>query len=145
MNRTLRGAVFALLSATPLAAAPVAQVVVSDAWFRALPGKLPAGGYFTLHNGTKATVALSGADSAACGMLMLHKSESMGGMASMSAVLSVNVAPGATLKFAPGGYHLMCMEPRRALRRGAKIPVILLFADGREVAADFQVRGPNGR
>jgi len=145
MKSVLSGVVLAIMLALPLAAAPAAPVVVSNAWIRALPGKLPAGGYFTLHNGTTKTVTLSGATSPACGMLMLHKSESMSGMASMADVTTIAVAPGATLKFAPGGYHLMCMEPGVAVRRGGKVTIVLEFADGRNVPAKFVVRGANGR
>jgi hypothetical protein len=86
-------ALAALLAATPaLAAAP--PVVVTQAWIRALPGKLPAGGYFTLRNTGARTLTLSGAASPACGMLMLHKSDTAGGMSSMSDVAAVDIAPG---------------------------------------------------
>lgn len=112
---------------------------------RALPGKLPAGGYFTLHNGTAKTLTLRGASSNACGMLMLHKSDTMGGMASMSDVTSIDVAPGGTLKFTPGSYHLMCMTPTDTLKRGARIDITLDFADGTKLKTAFDVRGANGR
>ena len=132
----------ALLLPVTAAAAPIA---VTDAWIRALPGKLPAGGYFNLHNVTTKTVTLNGASSSACGMLMLHKSESMGGMSRMADVATIAVAPGATLKFAPGGYHLMCMDPSPAIRRGAKVSVVLEFSDGSKISTVFVVRGANGR
>ncbi|MGZ5939869.1 MAG: copper chaperone PCu(A)C [Rhizomicrobium sp.] len=143
MTRTLCGALLALALATPAAAAP--QVTVTQAWFRALPGKLPAGGYFTLHNGTAKNVTLRGAYSPACGMLMLHKSETMNGMASMSDVATIDVRAGGTLSFSPGGYHLMCMEPAPAMKRGGTVAVTLQFADGTKVPVKFDVRGANGK
>ena len=51
-----------------------APIAITGGWMRALPGNLPAGGYFTLHNGSDKTVTLDGASSPACGILMLHKS-----------------------------------------------------------------------
>jgi hypothetical protein len=144
MKSVLSGVMLALALAMPLAAAPVARIVVSDAWIRALPGDLPAGGYFTLHNRTSKAVTLSGAASSACGMLMLHKSDSMGGMASMSDVSRIDVPAGGTLSFSPGGYHLMCMDPGPAIRRGNTITVELDFTDGTKTAAAFVVRGANG-
>lgn len=145
MKSALSGVLLAFLLAMPLAAAPVARMTVSDAWIRALPGKLPAGGYFTLHNGTAKMATLSGAESAACGMLMMHKTDTVHGMASMADVAAIDVAPGATLKFSPGGYHLMCMDPSPAIRRGARITIVLEFADGGKVPVIFVVRRANGR
>jgi copper(I)-binding protein len=124
-------------------AAP-SQISVTDAWIRALPGNLPSGGYFTLHNGSASALTLSGASSPACGMLMLHKSQTIGGMASMDDVPSIDVPAGGTLKFAPGGFHLMCMDPSTAIKPGSKIAVVLEFAGGRKTEVEFAVRGANG-
>ncbi len=135
----------ALLLATPPHAFAASTVVVSEAWIRALPGGLPAGGYFTLHNGTAKTLTLSGAASPACGMLMLHRSETMGGMASMSDVATIDVPAGGTVRFSPGGLHLMCMQPTNAIKRGATIDVTLEFAGGTKLKSPFAVRGANGR
>lgn len=130
-----------------LIAAPAfaADIQVSDAWMRALPAKLPAAGYFTLHNTGAKEVALTGASSGACGMLMLHKSTEHGGMGSMEDVQSVTVPAGGTIKFAPGGYHLMCMDPTPAVKPGAKVAVELSFADGARLSADFAVKNAQGK
>lgn len=133
----------ALVPVLLLTAAAQPTVTVSDGWMRALPGRLPAGGYFTLHNPTGKTLTLQSASSPACGMLMLHKSETMSGMASMANVDTIDVRPGGTLEFSPGGYHLMCMNP--TLKPGDKVSVTLHFAGGANVTADFVVRGANGK
>jgi hypothetical protein len=132
----------ATLGASPGFAAPIA---LSDAWFRALPAHLPAGGYFTLHNGSDKTITLDGARSPACGMLMLHKSDVTNGMASMSDVARIDVPAGGTLKFATGSYHLMCMNPTALLKQGTDVPVSLRFADGTAIAAAFAVRSATGK
>jgi copper(I)-binding protein len=137
-------AILALFLAAVPTAAFAAPVTVSDGWFRALPANLPSGGYFTLHNGGPAQIMLTGASSPACGMLMLHLSETMNGMASMSGVTSIPVAPGATLKFAPGGYHLMCMNPTPAMKPGANVSVVLQFAGGTTLTAPFVVKNAKG-
>jgi copper(I)-binding protein len=126
------------------APANAAQVTVSDAWFRSLPGHLPAGGYFTLHN-TGPDVRLTGAQSPACGMLMLHKSSTSGGMAEMAMVESVDIAHSGTVSFAPGGYHLMCTSPTGAMTPGANVPVTLTFGDGSTSTAVFAVKNANGK
>ena len=131
----------ALLFAGPALAA---DVIVDKAWFRAMPAHLPAAGYFTIHNaGTKA-ITLTGASSVACGMLMLHKSSTGSGMASMSDVDSVAVPAGGAVAFAPNGLHLMCMDPTAALKHGTTVPVTLQFAGGKVVTAGFAVKNARG-
>jgi hypothetical protein len=130
-----------LIFGSPAKAAPT----VSNGWIRLLPAGLPAAGYFDLHNGGDKAISLTGAGSPACGMLMLHKSDNSGGMEHMMDVSSVEVAPGATLKFAPAGYHLMCMDPSPALKPGAHVAVTLEFADGTKVTSEFAVRNAAGK
>ena len=125
--------------------ANAAGTTLSDGWIRRLPGDLPAAGYFTLHNGGTKSVALTGATSPSCGMLMLHKSENMGGMEHMMDVSRVDVAPGETVRFAPGSYHLMCMMPAPALKPGGQASVALIFADGTRLQSQFAVRGAGGK
>jgi len=122
-----------------------AGATLSDGWIRRLPGDLPAAGYFTLHNGGSKSIALTGATSPSCGMLMLHKSENMGGMEHMMDVSRVDVAPGETVRFAPGSYHLMCMMPAPALKPGGRASVTLVFADGTRLQSQFAVRDASGR
>ena len=125
------------------AAANAAPFDVTDAWFRSLPGKLPAGGYFTAQNNGRREIAITGASSEACGMLMIHQSSNTGGMSGMDMVESVKVAPGGIVKFAPGGYHLMCEQPK--MKIGGKVPVLLHLSDGGTVAVGFAVKGATGR
>ena len=142
--RALRAelALAGLLYAGPALAA---GVTVDKAWFRAMPAHLPAAGYFTIHNSGNSEVSLTGASSNACGMLMLHKSSSGGGMAGMSDVESVSVAAGHTVSFAPNGLHLMCMDPTPELKHGATVPVTLQFAGGKTVTAGFVVKNARGQ
>jgi copper(I)-binding protein len=142
----IRTAAFGLLLLTTAAAmAAPSALRLEDPWIRALPGSLPAGGYFVLHNDGKSAQTLVSAQSDACGMLMLHVSENKGGMSAMHEVTGVDVAPGAKISFAPGGYHLMCMGAKPAIRPGAKVPVTLIFKSGEKLTADFDVRGAAGK
>ena len=136
---------FLMLSSVAAVAAPASTLRVEAPWMRALPGTVPAGGYFILHNDGKTQVTLTGAQSPACGMLMLHLSENNGGMSSMRHVDSIDVAPGGLLEFKQGGYHLMCMQPGPAIKPGASVPVTLTFQDGAKVTAEFPVRNAAGK
>ena len=141
----MRSKIAVLFWLAALLPADAATLSVTDAWFRALPPSVPSGGYFTLRNDGAGPVTLTGAQSPACGMLMLHKSENMGGMSSMADVANIDVAAGGALSFAPGGYHLMCMDAKPMLKPGGHVPVTLLFKDGANLTVSFAVRGAMGK
>ena len=145
MNRRILEVVLILALAAVPASAFAGPVTVSGGWFRALPANLPSGGYFTLLNNGPTEIALTGAASPACETLMLHESETTGGMAQMTDVKSILVVPGATLKFAPGGYHLMCMNPTPEMKPGATVFVTLQFLGGKAVMVPFAVKNAKGQ
>ena len=124
-------------------AANAAPFDVTDAWFRSLPGTLPAGGYFTAQNNGRRDVSITGVTSDACGMLMIHQSSNKGGMSGMDMVDSVKVPAGGIVRFAPGGYHLMCEQPK--MKIGAKVPVSFSLSNGTTVVVAFQVRNAAGK
>jgi len=124
-------------------AANAAPFDVTDAWFRSLPGKLPAGGYFTAQNNGRRDVSITGVSSEACGMVMIHQSSNKGGMSGMDMVDSVKVPAGGIVKFSPGGYHLMCEQPK--MKIGTKVPVLLHLSDGGTIAVGFQVKNASGK
>jgi periplasmic copper chaperone A len=123
------------------AASAAGGVAVQKPWMRLVMKSRPAAGYFTLDNETSAAVALTGASSADCGMLMLHQSKEVAGVEKMLPVKSVTVPAHGSVTFAPGGYHLMCMSPGTGMTVGATVPVTLKFADGQTVTAQFPVKG----
>lgn len=131
-------------AARPAAALPAASVAVSDAWVRWLPAGLPMGGYMSLRNTGTRPLRLTGAHSASFGGVMLHRSVVIGGMARMVHVESVTVPPGGSVRFAPGGYHLMLMQAR-GVKPGDSVDIDLQFAGHAPLPVSFQVRGASGR
>ena len=118
---------------------------VSDAWIRVLPAGAPAGGYFTLTNGTSKPVELVGASSTAYSSVMMHRTVDERGLTKMISVDRVTVPGGASIGFAPGTYHLMLMNPRQAIRLGDRIAITLEFADKRKITTPFEAKGPAGK
>lgn len=134
-----RHALFGLLLLVGMAhAAGIPRV--HDAWIRLLPAGLPAGGYFTLTNTGDAGLRLVAAESSRYRKVMLHRSLTQDGRSGMSAVDHVDIAPGATLRFAPGGYHLMLMQARKPVTAGERVPVTLIFADGMRLTVEFRAQ-----
>jgi periplasmic copper chaperone A len=135
-----------------LIAAPVGHsdaaangIAVSGQWFRFVMRSLPAAGYFTLSNATATAQTLIGAQSTACEALMLHRSVNTNGEERMVMVPNVPVPAHGSVRFAPGGYHLMCMSPKPAMTPGQSVPVTLRLANGETVNAQFPVRGASGK
>jgi copper(I)-binding protein len=135
----------AALSSTAVSAAEPDGVSLSDMWFRFITPTIPAAGYFTLSNSAAAPRTLIGANSSACGSLMLHQSVARNGVERMIMVPKVAVPPHGSLQFAPGGYHLMCMSPAAAMRPGHSVPVTLQFEGGGTLTGTFPVRGATGK
>jgi copper(I)-binding protein len=123
-------------------AAP-AGLHVSGAWIRALPGAQPAAAYFTLSNDGARPQVLIGAASPACASLMIHQSREVRGVDTMRMLPSLVVPAHGVLRFAPGGYHLMCMSPAKGLRGQGSTPVTLRFRNG-ALTTRFAVGGVRG-
>lgn len=126
-------------AAAAWAAAPSAQV--EHARIRLLPGDLPLAGYFELTNNGSHTLTLTGASSPAFHRVMMHHSVHQNGQDRMLPVAKLEVAPGKTIRFAPGGYHLMLMHRSRPLQVGDSVPIRLHFASGHNLEVKFKVGG----
>jgi periplasmic copper chaperone A len=133
------------LAATMPAQAQLVMVSIAGPWIRFINPTTPAAGYFTVTNAGARPVVITGASSPDCGSLMLHQSRNVNGVEQMEMVSSVTVPAHGSVKFAPGGYHLMCVSPSANIVPGRTVPVTLTFADHRTVTKPFMVRGANGR
>ena len=132
-----RHAVFAgLISAlTALAAATEdAGISVRDAWVRETPpGMAMTAGYMVLQNKTAAR-------SSGFQTVTIHRSITKQGMTGMEHSPQVELLPHASLPFAPGGYHLMLLNPKRTLRAGDRVDIRLEFRGGLVLPVAFEVR-----
>jgi copper(I)-binding protein len=122
------------------AAAEAPAVSVKNARIRLLPGDLPLAGYFEITNKGHQSLRLQGATSSAFAMIHMHRSVEKNGQSHMVAVDYIEIDPGATVKFAPGGYHLMLMHRRRTLKVGDHVPMALKFEGGQTILAGFAVQ-----
>jgi copper(I)-binding protein len=129
----------ALLSLPVLAQAGAPAVTVTKPWIRYLLPSIPAAGYMTLRNNSATEIVLTEAASPACGMLMLHKSQDTSGMAMMMDVGTIAIPAHGAVSFAPGGYHLMCMQPR--MKPGDTVTMVLTFQGGTTLNVTAPVYG----
>lgn len=145
-TRTLGYAVaFAALLVAPAGAqdGKAGDLVISQAWSRATPGGAKvAGGYFTIENKGAAADRLIGGSADVAGKFEVHEMAMNNGVMTMRALdKGLAIDPGKTVKFAPGGYHLMLMDLKGALKQGDKVPVTLEFEKAGKVKVSFDVQG----
>ncbi|HWU69136.1 MAG TPA: copper chaperone PCu(A)C [Stenotrophobium sp.] len=118
------------------------QVRVEDAWIRLLPGTIPAAAYFTVLNPGDQPLRLESVSTPAYGMAMMHRSVVVDGQSQMLPASDVVVPAGGSLKFSPGGYHVMLMNPVKPLQVGGSVPLTLIFDHGLKLTAQFKLMGP---
>jgi len=116
-------------------------VSVGDAWIRETPpGMAMMAGYMELRNNTSRPQMLVAASSSGFESVMIHRTVVKDGMAGMAHTPRIELAANASLIFAPGGYHLMLMKPKRTLRAGDPVVVNLEFRGGLVLPVAFEVR-----
>lgn len=141
MLRTL--ALALLLIAGASHAADSANVKVTGGWLRVLPGNLPAGGYVTFENASDKALTIVEVSSPDYADAMIHRSSTEGGMGRMEMVDSVALPPKGKLAFSPGGYHVMLMQAKHAVKPGDTVKVTFRLADGETVPATLIARPAN--
>lgn len=139
--RILFAAAAAVLLPLPALASPAVQA--TNGWFRYLLPQVPAGGFVSLTNTGNSAAKLLGVKSPACGMAMLHRSETRSGSDIMVPVHSVTIPAHGGFRFSPGAYHIMCMQPK--MRTGTTVPVTLLFKSAPPLKVTFKVLGADGK
>jgi periplasmic copper chaperone A len=123
------------------AASEEAGVSVRHAWIRETPpGMTMMAGYMELRNNTSRPQVLEAASSSGFETVMIHRTIVKDGMAGMVHVSQIELTPNASLIFAPGGYHLMLMNPKRTLRADDTVAINLKFRGGLVLPVAFEVR-----
>ena len=119
------------------------DLVISQAWSRATPsGAKIAGGYLTIENKGSAPDRLVGGGGDVAGRVEMHEMAMDNGVMKMRPLdKGLAIEPGKTVKFAPGGYHLMLMDIKQPLKQGDKVPVTLEFEKAGKVTVSLDVQG----
>ena len=123
------------------AAAATAGLTVSNARLvlAAVAGN-PAAVYFDLSYSGAPGVTLTGVEVEGAGMTMIHDYTEQDGKAQMTMAGPVALAEGAPVSFAPGGLHVMAMQPSESLKAGGTAKVTLTLSDGTTATIDAPVR-----
>ena len=123
------------------AAGEEAGVSVRDAWVReSPPGVAMMAGYMELRNNSSRRQVLVAASSSGFETVTIHRTVVKDGVAGMVHAPQIELTPNARLIFAPGGYHLMLMNPKRTLRAGDPVVINLEFRGGLVLPVAYEVR-----
>ncbi|MFL9841628.1 copper chaperone PCu(A)C [Sphingomonas sp. ST-64] len=138
----MRSVVAALGMAIALAGCEQAELGVADAWVRApaVSGR-PGAAYFTVTGGGEATNLLAVSSPVAV-RTELHEMKHDGGMMTMTPLKDVAIPARATVKFEPGGKHVMLYDLAPGVRAGTKVPLRIAFANGKTIEVEAEVRAP---
>jgi len=144
MKRSIPTSLLCALLALQAPVTFAASTVQADAcWIRTMPATVPSSGYFTLKNDGDKPATLTGIDTPAFGMAMIHETQTAGSTAKMVHLDAVDVPAHGTLTFKPKSYHVMLEQPRQPVAPGAKVPFRLHFADGSTVSVTCDAKAPS--
>ncbi|MFC4275979.1 copper chaperone PCu(A)C [Achromobacter aloeverae] len=119
-------------------------IEIDDLWMRATaPGQTVGGGYMEIENNGKEADRLVSVKSPIADSVEMHETRTENGVSSMRPTGPVTVAPGAEVKFMPGGYHLMFLKLKQPLKQNDEVPATLVFEHAGAVDVKFKVQAIN--
>jgi copper(I)-binding protein len=144
MTRLILSALVAMaLHAVPALAEDFAagDMMVHKPWSRPTPaGATVGGGYLTLMNHGSAADRLVSVEAPFAEKAEIHESLTEDGVAKMREITGgVEVKPGATVEFKPGGKHVMFIGLRSPMAQGETRKVALVFEKAGRLEVEFAV------
>lgn len=100
----------------------------------------PAAVYFDLSYSGATPVTLTAVTVEGAGMTMIHDYAEEAGKMQMKMAGPITLAKDAPVTFAPGGLHVMAMEPAADLAAGGTAKVTLTLSDGTNATVNAPVR-----
>jgi len=116
-----------------------AQVDVSQAWVRATVAQQKATGAF-LQLKSKSDSRLVEARSPVAGVVEIHEMAMDGSVMKMRAVPGLDLPAGKTVELKPGGYHIMLMDLKGAIKAGDKVDLTLVFENAAKKRETLEVK-----
>ena len=108
-----------------------AELDISDAWIKNLPPAVPVrAGYMTLHNPAPTAQRIVALHSASFASVEIHQTVMQDGMMRMRQLTELQINAGETVQLAPGGLHLMLIQPVEPTRPGEMHRIEIEFDDG---------------
>lgn len=114
---------------------------IHNAWIKNLPPAVPVrAGYMTIHNAQANEVSIVAISSDAFASVEIHRSIAEDGMMRMEAVPTLVIEPDSTVQLAPGGLHLMMMNPAEPTKPDDVLQIVIEFDDGSTQSLNMTVK-----
>lgn len=143
-------ALFASFVVCMLAASPsfaheynVGSIHIGHPWSRVVPnGSNVASGYMVIQNNGSTPDRLIGGSTEIAGRFQIHEMTMKNGVMKMRELeKGVEIAPGKSIKFSPGGYHLMFLDLKTPPVQGKRFKGTLVFEKAGKVNVEYVVEG----
>ena len=103
------------------------KIEIDNAWVRPAGKGMNSALYFDLKNKTSNTDTLVRVFSSAAELVQLHETVNKNGLMEMKEVKALGIYKNQTIKFAPGGYHVMLIKLRKDLKAGTNVGFVFYF------------------
>jgi hypothetical protein len=118
------------------------SIEISTPWSRATPkGAQTAIGYMTIKNNGLTPDRLTGGSIDVADHFQLHAMTIENDIAKMRELTDIEIKPGQTIEFKPGGSHVMFVNLKRPLSKGEHISGTLIFERAGTVNVEYSVEG----
>jgi copper(I)-binding protein len=118
-----------------------AELDIREAWIKNLPPSTPVrAGYMNIHNPDQIAVSIVEIRSKAFANVEIHQTIEQDGMMRMDPVPNLKIEAGSSVQLAPGGLHLMMMNPEQPTRPGDIIEILLVLDDGSKQSLKMLVK-----
>jgi copper(I)-binding protein len=137
---------FALVIACSLATTAMAKdykvgsIEIMNPWSRATPkGASTAIGYMAIKNNGTTSDRLTGGSVDVAASVQLHSMVMENGIAKMRELHDIEIKPGQTIEFKPGGSHAMFVKLKHPLSKGERVKGTLVFEHAGTVQIEYSV------
>lgn len=134
---------------TPVAAHElrVGDLLIEHPWTRAVGDRAPtAAGYMVIRNTATTPDRLIAAETPRASRVEIHEMSVTDGIMRMRPITGgIALPPGAEVRLAPGGQHLMLIGPQGGFAQGAHVPVTLVFERAGRVTVELAVEAAGAR
>ena len=137
MKRLMLTALATLLTTSPV----LAQVTVADPWVRGTVAQQRATGAF-MKLTAPAGARLVEARSPVAGVVEIHEMTMDNNVMRMRQVPMLELPAGKAVELKPGGYHVMLMDLKQAMKTGESVPITLVFEDKDKKRQTVDIKAP---
>jgi periplasmic copper chaperone A len=141
---TISGMVIACFISASVTAADykVGSIEIIAPWSRVTPkGAETAIGYMTIKNNGTTPDRLIGGSAEFANTFQMHSMTMENGVSKMRELKEVEIKPGQSIEFKPGGLHIMFVGVKHPLSKGEHVKGTLVFEHAGTVQIEYDVQG----